>query len=393
MRISTAGFQNRTLDLIQQKQSELAHTQEQLASGQRLTRSADDPAAAARGVALDSALEQVTRYQSNISRVRERLVGEEAALDEATEVLNSVRQLAVQAGGSAVDASAAQAIAGQIRSQLADLYGIANRQGADGQALFAGTRAVEQAFSATGAGTTYHGDAQSREVRIGPGHRVADGDTGRAVFMDIPRGPTVQAAAANTGTAALTRLSVDATAAPADLPWTVQFSGGNWTVTGDSGATLGTGPYSSDEAFVVNGVSLQFANTPADGDQFTVQPAGQQDVFSRLDQIATALEGFDGSAGSRAQLTTTLYAGLEQIDTATDHVIDTRASVGNRLQSLDRAESSHEGVAVELMATLSDLRDVDIAEAASRLSLQITALEAAQQTLVRVQGLSLFRLL
>ena len=45
------------------------------------------------------------------------------------------------------------------------------------------------------------------------------------------------------------------------------------------------------------------------------------------------------------------------------------------------------------MATLSDLRDVDIAEAASRLSLQITALEAAQQTLVRVQGLSLFRLL
>ena len=67
--------------------------------------------------------------------------------------------------------------------------------------------------------------------------------------------------------------------------------------------------------------------------------------------------------------------------------------MGNRLQSLDRAESSHEGVAVELMSTLSELRDVDIAEAASRLSLQITALEAAQQTLVRVQGLSLFRLL
>ena len=393
MRISTAGFQNRTLDLIQQKQADLARTQEQLASGQRLTSSADDPAAAARGVALDSALEQVTRYQSNIQRVRERLVGEEAALDEVTDVLNNVRQLAVQAGGSAIDASAAQAIAGQIRSQLADLYGIANRQGADGQALFGGTRAVDQAFSATGTGTTYHGNGQSRDVRIGPGHSVADGDTGRAVFMDIPVGVTVQADPTNTGTAALTGVSADATTTPSDLPWTVQFAGGDWTVTGDSGAVLGTGSYASDEAFVVNGVSLQFANAPADGDRFTLQPAGQQDVFSRLDQIATALEGFDGSSAGRAQLTTVLYAGLEQVETATDHIIDTRASVGNRLQSLDRAESSHEGVAVELMSTLSELRDVDIAEAASRLSLQITALEAAQQTLVRVQGLSLFRLL
>jgi len=39
---------------------------------------------------------------------------------------------------------------------------------------------------------------------------------------------------------------------------------------------------------------------------------------------------------------------------------------------------------------LSHLRDVDYAEAASRLTLQLTALEAAQKTMLRIQGHSLF---
>jgi len=42
---------------------------------------------------------------------------------------------------------------------------------------------------------------------------------------------------------------------------------------------------------------------------------------------------------------------------------------------------------------LSDIQDVDYAEAISRLNLQLTALQAAQQTYVKVQGLSLFNYL
>lgn len=393
MRISTQAFQTRTLEMIQQKTAEIAKTQQQIASGERMTRAGDDPAAAARGVALDSALEQITRYQSNIGQVRERLTGEEAALDEATNVLNTVRELTIQGGGAAIDASTARSLAEQVRAQLADLYAIANRQGADGNALFGGTRQTDQAFVASSDGTTYLGDGQSRSVRIGPNQSLADGHTGREVFMQIPSSMAVTAATGNTGNASISDIAVDPAASPAALPWSVSFSAGNWTVTDSGGNTLGDGAYTPGESFTVDGVTLSFDETPADGDSFTVSPAGEQDVFTTLDQIATALEGFDGSSASRARLTTALYGGLDNIEAATEHVIDTRASVGNRLQTLDRAEDAHEGVAVELMSTLSDLRDVDIAEAASRLSLQITALEAAQQTLVRMQGLSLFRLL
>ena len=40
--------------------------------------------------------------------------------------------------------------------------------------------------------------------------------------------------------------------------------------------------------------------------------------------------------------------------------------------------------------TLSGLRDTDYAEASTRLSLQMTAIEAAQKTMLRVQSMSLF---
>ena len=40
MRISTQAFQTRTLEMIQQKTAEIAKTQAQIASGERLTRAA-----------------------------------------------------------------------------------------------------------------------------------------------------------------------------------------------------------------------------------------------------------------------------------------------------------------------------------------------------------------
>jgi len=67
-----------------------------------------------------------------------------------------------------------------------------------------------------------------------------------------------------------------------------------------------------------------------------------------------------------------------------------RADTGARLKSLDSAEDTRGAGTISLADTLSQLRDVDYAEAATQLSLELTALEAAQRTLLRVQSLSLF---
>ena len=67
-----------------------------------------------------------------------------------------------------------------------------------------------------------------------------------------------------------------------------------------------------------------------------------------------------------------------------------RASTGTRLAAIDSAAQGRGDTDVSLRATLSGLRDVDYAEASTRLSLQLTAIDAAQRTMLRVQSLSLF---
>ena len=48
---------------------------------------------------------------------------------------------------------------------------------------------------------------------------------------------------------------------------------------------------------------------------------------------------------------------------------------------------------LQLRESLSQVQDLDYAEAISRLNLQMTALQAAQQAYVKVQGMSLFNYL
>jgi flagellar hook-associated protein 3 FlgL len=48
---------------------------------------------------------------------------------------------------------------------------------------------------------------------------------------------------------------------------------------------------------------------------------------------------------------------------------------------------------LDTQKALSEVQDLDYAEAASRLNRELLSLEAAQQTFVRVQGLTLFNFL
>src|SRR5690606_6838257 len=74
---------------------------------------------------------------------------------------------------------------------------------------------------------------------------------------------------------------------------------------------------------------------------------------------------------------------------AQEHLIGARASTGNRLSALTAAAESRLATGLSLETTLSGLRDVNYAEAASQFTMQLTALEAAQQVTLRIQGLSL----
>ena len=81
---------------------------------------------------------------------------------------------------------------------------------------------------------------------------------------------------------------------------------------------------------------------------------------------------------------------IGNIDVALGHIVDAQSAIGARLNSVQSQENVNEDYLVQVASTLSDTQDLDYAEAISRLEQEQIGLQAAQQTFVKIQGLSLF---
>lgn len=108
-------------------------------------------------------------------------------------------------------------------------------------------------------------------------------------------------------------------------------------------------------------------------------PGAINNVFEAIGKFAADLKA-----------NTPVKASLDDISKALDNVTSTRASIGARLNTLDRQAQTHADSALELKSTLSSLQDLDYTEAISRFSQQQLSLQAAQQTFTQVKKLSLF---
>ena len=122
-------------------------------------------------------------------------------------------------------------------------------------------------------------------------------------------------------------------------------------------------------------------------------PAAQRDVFATLDRLVAAIDAPGATPAQRAQMHGNIGQRLADLDNALSHMIDARGEIGARVRALDQQEGLNADFALHLNTTLSAVRDLDYAEAMSRLSQELFGLDAAQQAFARAQNLSLFRYL
>jgi flagellar hook-associated protein 3 FlgL len=393
MRISTAGLYQQGLASLMRRETDAAKTQQQLTTGNRLTRAADDPAGAAQAQRLDHALGRLAQYGKSAGLLQGRLEAQEAALSDATDYLDRARELTIQANTGTVSPEDRKIIAAEIRHLRASLLDVANRGDGNGRSLFAGQRDGITPFTEAGGVVTYHGDDGRNRIDVAPEMAVADTDPGSEVFMRTLTGDGVirgTAAASNTGTGVVQSTHVTDSGAWNGRSLRLEFTSPTDWVVMDGATPVGGGTYTAGDSIDVGGVQTRLTGAPAAGDSFSLQPAPRQDVFATLQSLADALDAPATTPSQKASLGNALSGALSDIATAQEHFVGVRASTGARLASLDQSADDRAESGITLKATLSDLRDVDMAEAASRLSLQLTAIEAAQKTMVRVQSLSLF---
>jgi flagellar hook-associated protein 3 FlgL len=392
-RISTSAMHATVIAQIMARQSDLAKTQSEVASGKRVQSPSDDPIATTQILDLERSRAQLEQYGKNSDAATTRLNLGEQAMADVGNLLQRVRELAIQANSGAVDASARASIATEIKARAQELQDLANRRDANGEYLFSGFSTQTQPFSRGPGGVTYAGDQGVRSLQIGPDQRVADSFSGQEVFMNVPQGngTFVVAAGVHNGTGSVDTGQVTNAAAWVRGNYTVQFTTANaWQVLDASNAVVASGAYTSGGAIAFNGVQVSVSGAPAAGDTFTVAPAATESIFATLDKLVTSLGSGADDPVSRSQLNTNLGGSLQQLDQTLDHAINLRAAIGARLSTIDNATASRQQLDDSLTGSLSKLRDVDYAEAVSRMNQQLAGLQAAQAAYARIAQLSLF---
>jgi flagellar hook-associated protein 3 FlgL len=208
--------------------------------------------------------------------------------------------------------------------------------------------------------------------------------------MDIPAGNgrfVVDANEANTGSVVVGASSVTDPGSYTPGTYTITFAAdGSWQATDAASDVVGTGSYSGQGAIQFNGMQIQLDGQPAAGDTLTVQSGATQDVFAAIGKLIGAFENTPPGAAS----SNVVNRQIEGIDQSLQRVLDVQASVGARIDTLDQQKTSEGDLGVQYQGQISNLQDLDMASAIGKLNLQQVALHAAQQTYIKVQGMSLF---
>jgi flagellar hook-associated protein 3 FlgL len=397
MRIATITFQQNAISQMQELQAALAKTQNDLATTKKLHSASDDPAAMTQVNQLNVQLSASQQYVTNGNYATSTLQLELQAMSDATNTLQSARDLAVQANNPTLTASQRTVIAAQLTQQLQDLVAIGNRVDGSGNYLFAGTASGTVPFSQSGNAVNYSGSSQVSQVQIGPNQRISSGDTGAAVFMNIPAGNgtfTASGAATNTGSGSIGVGSVTTPSAWVPDTYTISFtSPTDYTVSNSAGTAVVSGSAAAGTGFTAggsisfNGVQIPITGTPAAGDTFTVAKAATSSAFNTLSSLASTLSN---PALKPALISSQIGSALQQIDNAISNMSSVSASAGARVNSISSSQSAAQTFQTNLTTVVSQLSDVDYAAAITQLNTEELSLQAAQAAYASIARLSLF---
>jgi len=553
MRISSIQAFNNGVSGLGRNYSNLIRTQEQISSGNRILTPADDPVASVRLLQLEQQQAILGQYKENLTAAKNSLTQEETTVTSVVNVLQRIRELAVQAGGGALSGEDRKSIAKELSEREGELLNLMNSRNARGEYLFSGFLGKTEPFTRNPDGTySYKGDEGQRSLQVAGSSNVAINDNGKRLFEDvsnadrivnalgvnnpalptpplpattiaalpaadqrvfmspglvqdnqtfnsnfrtgepyslafvsgkefriydssgadvtseIPGGGAIDplASGGNTINFRGMRFQLDVVLQPGDNQldldnllantatpgapglnthsFTLQSSPTEFAVnrssTNNSTAVVAPAGISNqaafDSQFPTSGIVLRFTDATnyqvfsqpvgpgssviasgtaagpypstfsvfgadftlsapaaaAGGDEFGVQPQFQEQrsILNTISRLRQALESSPTSPAGNLGVRDEVAIALTNLDNGLGKVLEVQTEIGARLNLIETTEIDNEDVTLVNKAVQADLRELDYAEALSRLSFQTIILEAAQQSYVKIAGLNLF---
>ena len=395
MRVSTVTMFEQSVSAMNRQQNEFLKVGQQMATGKRVINPSDDPRAASQALAVSQSIAANQQYMDTRITARNTLSQTASVLGSVTDALTSARTLIVQAANGTLSDADRQSLASELTGIYETMLGLANTTDGNGNYLFGGYQNSSPPFVVNAAGEVeYVGDENVQELQVDATRRMPVQVNGDSVFNSVPGGVgyVAEAGDGNTGTVTFTGPSVTN---PAHdnygdyFALAFQVDGDDVTYTVNGGDPV---PYEAGQQIDLGGLSITLDGVPEDGDTLAVGPAEQMgtNVFTTLEKAITALETPIETPADQAAFTNTMNTTLRKLDNALDNVLTVQASVGAKLNELDVLDSVGSTRMINYEQTRSDLIDLDYNQAISEYVMRRVGLQAAQQTFVGIQGLSLF---
>ena len=188
MKISTTQIFERAIDQMSSQRTKVAEIQAQLAAGKQLVQPSDDAEKTGIIQRLSSAFNRQEVYESTLDSVTSRLEVEESAVMSAENIMQRVRELAVQGTNGTLGEGDRKILAHEVSSLRDELLSLANSQDASGNYVFSGSMAKTPAFVESADGTVnYRGDDNQVQVAISEQRSMFMNRPGDEIFTSIVR--------------------------------------------------------------------------------------------------------------------------------------------------------------------------------------------------------------
>ena len=419
-RLGTANSYDNALRNLTARQNALSALQENVTSGKKILRSSDDPTGAGQAERATTRIERIKIEQRALDTQVSAITQAESTLGDANSLLQSFRDLVVQAGNGANSPTERETIGKKLVGIRDELLALANRKDANGMPLFNGLGSTASPFQTSLDGVapdpdyTYNGLAgQSASTTVAIPYTL----DGHAAWMDVPESNgvfNVSLGTANTGQA-YTDVGVVTAPTAAALPangydYTISFSAPiapatgatTYTVTNNTTSTTSAAqPYTAGQTITMGGISVVVKGAPANSDTLEINPndpTKRPSIFGVLDRAIAGLYTKDatgaatttGASSTDANFNHEQAIALAQIDTSLEKISASRGQAGDLLTRADRITDNQSVRTVQSKTDLSNAEDLDIIAAIADQKNQQTAYQAALQSYASIQKLSLF---
>lgn len=405
MRISTAMIYSTGVETINNLQANLSKAQQQISSGTRVLNPSDDPVAAARALETTTAQAVSSMEESSQGTASDSLKYLDSKLSSITDVLQYVRERAIQAGNGSLSTDDLEALASDLQAQYDSLLSLANSKDSSGVYMFSGYQGGTQPFVGNLASVTYEGDQGERSIQVSSSRLMPVSVNGYELFMNIASGNGTFTTSTTSTSAVISDGTLTGYATYSGTQYGIKFTSATtydvYDLEADPTMTGTTSPpliasgltYTSGEAITLPDPTdastaeliVKISGTPATGDTFTVVPGDSADMFTTLRELIVGL-----TATSGTNFSDLISDSIARLDNALSNVSSLQSAVGSREVELDALTAMNGQVNVQLADRLDRLVGLDYASAISTYTQEQTSLQAALGSFSKVSGLSLF---